>query len=208
MKSGIATAALGAAVLASALAIIYAQTDGLRAVTSDALPAAVIRSRPTIEARLRSADGVPLAGLPGGGSLRLVEITYARCRTICSAQGAALAQIYGAFAPQIDSGSLSLVSLSVDPDDCPGFLERRLKAFGGDRHGWTGACVFDRSALESLHRSTGVVAIRDGSGDIRHTAGMFVVSPTGRVLRYLPSADKQSVALGVLAAQGSEASDD
>jgi cytochrome oxidase Cu insertion factor (SCO1/SenC/PrrC family) len=161
-----------------------------------------------LQARLRSADGAPLTALPGAGSLRLVEITYARCRTICSAQGAALGQIVRAFAPQIDSGSLTLVSLSVDPEDCPRFLEQRLRAFGGQADGWTGACVFDRSDLESLHRSTGVIAIQDRSGDIRHTPGVFVVSPSGQILQYLPLADKQSVALAVLSAQSASAGND
>ena len=208
MKSGIAALALGAAVLALAVVVIYEQTDGLRALTSEALPAVAVRSHPVIQARLRSADGAALTGLPGAGSLGLVEITYARCRTTCSAQGAALGQIARAFAPQIDSGSLTLLSLSVDPEDCPRFLDQRLRAFGGQTHGWTGACVFDRSDLESLHRSTGVIAIRDRSGEIRHTAGMFVVSPSGQILRYLPSADKQSVALALLSAGLKGASDD
>ena len=208
MKSGIASAVLGALVLVSAVAVIYAQTDGLHALTSDALPAVAARSHPALQGRLRSADGAPLEGLPGAGSLRVVEIVYARCRTTCSAQGAALARIFRAFAPQIDSGSLSLVSLSVDPNDCPGYLERRLLAFGGQRHGWIGVCVRDRSDLESLYRSAGVVAIRDRSGEMRHTAGMFVVSRSGRILRYLPSADQQSVALAVQSEQMTEADHD
>jgi cytochrome oxidase Cu insertion factor (SCO1/SenC/PrrC family) len=113
-----------------------------------------------------------------------------------------------AFAPQIHSGSLTLLSLSVDPEDCPRFLDQRLRAFGGQTPGWTGACVRDRSDLESLHRSAGVVTIRDRSGEIRHTAGMFVVSPSGQVLRYLPSGDKQSVSLAVLSAGLKGPSDD
>jgi cytochrome oxidase Cu insertion factor (SCO1/SenC/PrrC family) len=198
VNSGIAALALGAAALAFAVAAIYAQTDGLRAVTSDALPAVAVRSHPALQTRLRAADGAPLAGLPGAGSLRLVEISYARCRTTCAAQGVALAQIARAFAPQIESGFLTLVSLSVDPEDCPRFLEQRLRAFGAQSPGWTGACVLDRSDLESLHRSSGVVAIQDRSGEIRHTPGMFLVSPSGRILRYLPVGDKQSVALALL----------
>jgi len=200
VKAGIAALALGAAALAFAVVVIYAQTDGLRAFTSDALPAAAVRTHPALQPRLRSADGVPLASLPGDGSLRLVEISYARCRTTCSAQGAELAQIARAFALEIHSGSLTLVSLSVDPEDCPRFLQQRLRAFGAQSPGWTGACVVDRSDLESLHRSAGVVAIQDGSGEIRHTAGMFVVSQSGRILRYLPVGDKQSVALALLSA--------
>ena len=208
MKSGIVAVALGAAMLAFILAVIYVQTDGLRAFTSDALPAVAIRSHPALLARLRSGDGQALSGLPGAGSLRLVEITYARCRTTCSAQGAALAQIYRAFGQQIDSGSLTLLSLSVDPQDCPRFLEQRLRAFGGQRHGWTGVCVFDRSDLESLNRSAGVVAIRDRSGEIRHTPGMFIMSSSGHILRYLASNDKQSVALAVLSVQSADTRDD
>ena len=202
MRSDIATAALGALALGLALTVIYAQTDGLRAFTSDALPAAAARAHPTIQMRLRAAGGEEIAGLPGADSLRVVEITYARCRTTCSTQGAALARISQAFAPQIESGSLTLLSLSVDPEDCPRFLEQRLRAFGGDRPGWAGVCVFDGSALASLYRGAGVVAIRDRSGEIRHTPGMFLVSKRGQILRYLPSADKQSVALALLAAQG------
>jgi protein SCO1 len=161
-----------------------------------------------LKARLRSAEGEMLAGLPEAGRLRLVEITYARCRATCSAQGAALTQIFRAFAPQINSGTLSLLSLSVDPADCPGFLERRLQAFGGQRHGWTGVCVSDRADLESLYRSAGIVAIPDRSGEIRHTPGVFLVSGSGQIIRYLSSADRQSVALALLSAGLTDAGND
>jgi cytochrome oxidase Cu insertion factor (SCO1/SenC/PrrC family) len=196
----IASLAIGLATLALLMAVLARETDGLRALTSAALPAVKAQAHPSLHASLHSADGAALDRLPGDGSLRVVEITYERCRTICSIQGSALSDVFGAFPEALASGRLRFVSLSVDPDDCAGALTQRVQRLAGGRAGWQGVCVADAAALARLHRHLGVVAVRDALGEYRHTGGVYLVDAAGHVLSHEAALDKQTLALAVQSA--------
>lgn len=196
----IASLAIGCVALALLLTVLARETDGLRALTSAALPAVKAQAHPSVQAPLHALDGAALERLPGDGSLRIVEITYERCRTICSIQGSALSEVFGAFPEALASGRLRFVSLSVDPDDCAGALAQRVQRLSAGREGWQGACVADAAALARLHRELGVVAVRDALGEYRHTAGFYLVDAEGRVLSHEAALDKQALALAVQSA--------
>ncbi len=196
----IASLALGLVTLVLLLWMLAHETDGLRALTSAALPAVKAQAHPTLRAPLHTADGAALDRLPAEGSLRVVEITYERCRTICSIQGSALAEVFRAFPEALTSGRLRFVSLSVDPDDCSGAIAQRVQRLAAGREGWQGVCVADAAALARLHRQLGIVAVRDALGEYRHTAGVYLIGADGRVLSHEAALDKQTLALAVQSA--------
>jgi cytochrome oxidase Cu insertion factor (SCO1/SenC/PrrC family) len=127
----------------------------------------------------------------------VVEITYERCRTICTVQGGSLAEVFRALYREVSADRLHFVSLSVDPGDCPAGIARRVRRLSGGAQGWDGLCVRDDAALAVLTQRMGVVAIRDDALDYRHTPGVFLVAADGRVLAYEPSLNKQTLVLAI-----------
>jgi cytochrome oxidase Cu insertion factor (SCO1/SenC/PrrC family) len=164
---------LGAATLAGCLWVVFAETEGLRVLTSDRLPAVHAARGPAFAAPLQTSDARSRSALPGPGTLRVVEITYERCRTVCAVQGESLAEAFRALRSDVDAN--------------------RLRS-GVD--GWDGVCVRDAAALALLARRVGLVVIQDG-GDFRHTAGIFLVGSDGRVVAYEPSSNKQTLVLAI-----------
>jgi protein SCO1/2 len=188
---------LGAATLAVCLGVVFAETQGLRVLTSARLPVVRAARGPAFEAPLRTSNAGPLSALPAPGTLRVVEITYERCRTICAVQAESLAEAFRALRSEVDANRLNFVSLSVDPGDCPDGIARRVNRLRSGLKGWHGVCVRDAAGLALLARRVGVVVIQDGRGDFRHTAGIFLVGSDGRVVAYEPSSNKQTLVLTI-----------
>lgn len=188
---------LGVATLAGCLAVLFQETDGLRVLTSDRLP--VVRSMrgPAFAAPLQTSSGQSLSALPAPDALRVVEITYERCRTICAVQGESVAQAYRALRAEVDSKRLHFVSLSVDPGDCPNAIARRVDRLRAGVDGWDGVCVQHAAARASLARQIGLVVVEDEAGEFRHTAGIYLVGSDDRVVAYEPSLNKQRLVLAI-----------
>lgn len=188
---------LGAATLAVCLGVVLAETKGLRALTSARLPIVHAADGPAFEAPLQKSDSEPLSALPAPGTLRVVEITYERCRTICAMQGESLTEAFRALRSYVDVNRLNFVSVSVDPGDCPDGIARRVIRLSAGLNGWHGVCVRDAAGLALLAQRIGVVVIQDVRGDYRHTAGVFLVGSDGRVVAYEPSSNKQTLVLTI-----------
>jgi protein SCO1 len=188
---------LGAATLAACLGVVFGETEGLRVLTSDRLPVVHAARRAAFVAPMQTSDAQPLSALPAAGTLRVVEITYERCRTLCAVNGESLAEAFRALQADVQAKRLYFVSLSVDPDDCPAGIARRVNRLRSGMDGWEGVCVRDAAALAMLARRTGLVVIQDGGGDFRHTAGVFLVGRDGRVVAYEPSSNKQKLVLAI-----------
>lgn len=188
---------LGAATLAGCLWVVFAETEGLRVLTSAQLPTVQAARGPVFAAPLQTSDARSLSALPAPGTLRVVEITFERCRTICAVQGQWLADAFRALRSDVDAKRLQFVSLSVDPDDCPAVIKRRVNRLSSGRDGWDGVCVQDAEALALLARRVGLVVIQDDGGEFRHTSGIFLVGSDGRVVGYEPSLNKQTLVLAI-----------
>jgi protein SCO1/2 len=188
---------LGAATLTACLWVLFAETEGLRVLTSAQLPAVQAGRGPAFAAPLQTTDARSLLTLPAAGTLRVVEITFERCRTICAVQGESLAEAFRALRADVDAKRLHFVSLSVDPEDCPTGIARRVSRLSSGRNGWDGVCVRDAAALGLLARQVGLVVIRDGGGEFRHTTGIFLVGGDGRVAGYERSTNKQTLVLAI-----------
>lgn len=192
---------LGGLTLAGCLGLLIEQTEGFRVLTSARQPAVRALQHPLFELPLRMGTGTGSAAivsrLPEAGLLRVVEITYERCRTVCTVQGGSLAEVFRALQAEVAARRLHFVSVSVDPGDCPAGIAQRVRRLSAGEPGWDGLCVADDAALAILTRSIGVVAIRDGALDYRHTTGIFLVAADGRVLAYEPSLNKQTLVLAI-----------
>ena len=194
---------LGGLTLAGCLGLLIEQTEGFRVLTSARQPAVRALQHPLFELPLRTGTGTGtgsaeiVSRLPAAGLLRVVEITYERCRTVCTVQGGSLAEVFRALHGEVDARRLHFVSVSVDPGDCPAGIAKRVRRLSAGEPGWDGLCVADDAALAVLTRSIGVVAIRDGAQDYRHTTGIFLVAADGRVLAYEPSLNKQTLVLAI-----------
>ena len=189
--------ALGGFTLAGCLYVTFKETDDFRALTSARQPIVRALRHPMFEAPLRTSQAQLVSALPAPGSLRVVEITYERCRTICTVQGGALAEVFRALYREVSAHRLHFVSLSVDPGDCPAGIARRVRRLSAGAQGWDGLCVRDDAALALLTQRIGVVALRDDRRDYRHTGGVFLVGADGRVLAYEPSLNKQTLVLAI-----------
>ena len=192
---------LGGLTLAGCLGLLIEQTEGFRVLTSARQPAVRALQHPLFELPLRMGTGTGSAAivsrLPEAGLLRVVEITYERCRTVCTVQGGSLAEVFRALQGEVAARRLHFVSVSVDPGDCPAGIAKRVRRLSAGEPGWDGLCVADDAALAILTRNIGVVAVRDGALDYRHTTGIFLVAADGRVLAYEPSLNKQTLVLAI-----------
>lgn len=189
--------ALGGLTLAGCLYVAFEETEGFRVLTSARQPVVRALQHPRFEVPLRTSEARLVSALPAPGTLRVVEITYERCRTICTVQGGSLAAVFRALHHEVSAQRLHFVSLSVDPGDCPAGIARRVRRLSAGEGGWDGVCVKDDAALAVLTQRMGVVAIRDDGWDYRHTEGVFLVAADGRVLAYESSLNKQTLVLAI-----------
>lgn len=189
---------LGGVTLAACLAAIAIETQGFRILTSAQQPAVRARDHPMFELPLLAANGATQSSaLPAAGRLRIVEITYERCRSICAVQGSVLTQAFRALHHEVAAQRLHFVSLSVDALDCPAGVGRRVQRLSAGAAGWDGVCVRDEAALALLTKRIGVVAIQDKLRDYRHTEGIFIVAADGHVMSYQPSLKTQTLVLAI-----------
>lgn len=199
--------ALGAATLAACLGVTLQQTDGLRVLTSAREPAVRALEHPRFEAPLRTADDRLVTQLPGAGALRVVEIMFERCNTVCASQAGVLTSAFRALQHDVRARRLHFVSLSVDADDCPTGGARRWRRLAGSAAGWDGVCVRDDAARARLARQIGLVALRDDRLGWRHTEGVFLVNADGHVLAHEPASSAQSLVLTIQRTLSSGAGD-
>jgi protein SCO1/2 len=129
------------------------------------------------------------------GRWLVVDFVYTRCATLCTMQGAELAQVQDRLAAPIARGRVQLLSVSFDPaHDTPDALAGYLRRSGDRGAGWVAARPIDASALERLLRAFGVVVIPDGAGGFIHNAGMHLVDPQGRLVAILDDGDPALIA--------------
>lgn len=117
----------------------------------------------------------------------VIALVYFGCRGVCPLLQAGLAEVSRKSA--LPSGSYNLISVSFDPTDTPTMAadakKNYLAAIGAQfpPERWrflTGS----EDAIASLTRSVGFVYERAGK-EFNHPAGLIVLSPDGKIVRYL-----------------------
>jgi protein SCO1/2 len=189
--------------LASALVCVAgactlaAATDGFRAFTTETARRVAVRAHPVRlpDVALETASRERTSLAQWRGRWLVVDFVYTRCATLCTAQGAELAQLQDRLAAPIAHGRVQLLSLSFDPaHDAPDALAGYLRRSGDRGSGWVAARPIGASALERLLRAFGVVAIPDGADGFIHNVAIQLVDPQGRLVEILDGGDPASIA--------------
>ncbi|MFA5663882.1 SCO family protein [Castellaniella sp.] len=241
MMSAFKTSLCSMAILAAGTAVFAGLTHGFSVFTTEgALQASVQEAPRTVPAvHLQTADGgllswgaeptLPRAsrhpGHPGSAvstPWQVVSFMYTRCTTVCSVQGAEMAQLQALLGPALARGDVALLSISFDPrHDVPAALRRwqarfmpagagagpavAVTAAGLQAHagsGWQVARPVDDAGLKSLLDVFGVKAIPDGLGGFEHNAAFNLVNPQGQLVAVLDWADPQAAARRIRAEIG------
>jgi protein SCO1/2 len=179
---------LGAAVGASAHELT---PDQLRAVTFHQQPGAQV----PLDLRFRDEDGQPVRlGDYFGQRPVILTMNYFHCRNLCPLQLEGL--LNGLNGVSFSLGTdYSIVSLSIDPREGPDLAEStKLRALRGydrrqDGGGWH-VLTGDQAAIDDLTRSVGFEYLYDPDADeYAHPLGIVLLTPDGRVSRYLYGLD-------------------
>jgi len=176
-----------AAVLAAGVGALLAETEGLRAFTSEtARRLAVAHApKPLPVVPLRDERGerieIPIPGRP-----MLVEFIYTSCPTLCTTLAASFARIQDRLAEAGAPPALQLLSVSFDPGrDDPAALRAYAEAHGADPARWRVALPESGADLRTLLEAFGVVVIPDGEGGFVHNAALHLVDRGGRLAAIL-----------------------
>ena len=181
------TALATAVVLLAGAGAFLAETEGLRAFTSEsARRLAVARApRPLPSVVLRDDRGERLH-LPNPGRPMLVDFVYTSCPTLCVTLGASFARIQERLGEAGVPPAVQLLSVSFDParDDAPA-LRAYAEAHGADPTRWRVVLPESEADLRTLLEAFGIVVIPDGEGGFVHNAALHLVDRGGRLAAIL-----------------------
>lgn len=118
----------------------------------------------------------------------ILSLTYYSCSNLCDKISAAVAGLLGRL-PSEPGKDYSVITVSFNDKDTPADAIRKkndvIKTIGRPfpEEGWrflTGSSA----SITRLTDSTGFKFLRDGD-DFRHPAALIVISPKGKIIRYL-----------------------
>jgi protein SCO1/2 len=171
---------------ASGAALVYAWTLGLSAFTSYsyALVKAgpLPRAAPDISFVDQFGNERRLASLQGRHVL--LHVFYGTCLTVCPVVIEELREIYAAM-PAARRSKLVILSFSVDPArDSAGRLLDLWRGEGAFE-GWIMAQPVG-SSLDRVWQEFGIWIFQKADGTVNHSADLFLIDPTGRIVRVFP----------------------
>lgn len=183
--------------LAAAIGVLAAATDGFRAYTTETARRIRVREHqpvvPPLPLQTAASEQTSFGELRG--RWLLVDFIYTRCTTYCSLQGAEFARLQRELAGEIAAGKVALLSVSFDPErDDPAALAAYQRIRGGHGAGWIAARPVNAADLATLMRVFGVVAVPDRLGGFVHNAAFAVVDPDGRLVEILDWDDPDGAA--------------
>jgi len=163
-------------------------THGFSAVTSFSAarvaPGPLPRPAPRFEVIDQAGREFDLGAEEGG--FRLVQAMYLRCPDVCPIAMSRLQRLAAALS-DIPPSHLRAVSISVDRDT-PDRLRTVWEAYGAPSN-WSFVTPADGTRDDELLRQLGIWVYRRPDGLINHGVDIFVIDPTGSVVRIL-SADE------------------
>jgi protein SCO1/2 len=182
-SAGGRTALATAAVLAAGVGALLAETEGLRAFTSEsARRLAVARAPKPLPGVVLRTDRGERLDFPIPGRPMLVEFVYTSCPTLCTTLAASFARIQDRLAEAGAPPALQLLSVSFDPArDDPAALRAYAEAYGADPARWRVVSPAREADLRTLLEAFGVVVIPDGEGGFVHNAALHRVDGAGRL---------------------------
>ncbi len=135
---------------------------------------------------------VRLGDLVGAGRPVLLTLNYFRCKTLCDVQLERIAESLRVLS-DVGAGTFRVLTVSIDPKDSPADAARKrdvyLRRLGRPDLDWS-FLVGAESQISALAGSLGFAYRYDARSDqFAHAPVLFVLSPDGRVSRYLYGLD-------------------
>lgn len=204
------------AIIALVLAAMPLSPAGARSSFDvDTLATLGFRQRPgahlPLDTVLRREDGqaVHLAQYFGNRPV-VLAFDYLRCKTLC---GVVLGNLAAALDPlPLDAGrDYEVVAVSIDPHETPADARAAHGKYGarfGETAHWH-LLTGDAAAVRTVADAVGFRYRYDGSiGQYAHAAGVTILSPSGRVSRYILGLDYRplDLRLGLVEASAGEVS--
>lgn len=196
------TAVASLVICATAGALWWRGTDGLRAFTTEqARRNAVARSPRTLPVvALDDQDGRSFTLAAYRGEPLAVDFVYTQCVTVCTLLSASFQRLDRAERTRRAAGGsrLRLVTISFDPRDTPDKLREYASRYQADGRDWRFARVHHAHDVPSLLGAFGIIVIPDGRGDFQHNAAVHLLDAQGRLARVLDiDADPGDVARAI-----------
>jgi len=150
-----------------------------------------VGERVTLELPFRDEAGNPLTlKQAAGGKPVILALVYYRCPMLCTLILNGLGEALQELRPSAGEG-FTVISLSFDPREGPELArskkEQYLKAYGRPSadQGWR-FLTGEAEPLARLCRETGYRTVLDPStGEIAHGSALILLTPAGRISRYL-----------------------
>jgi protein SCO1/2 len=177
-----------AAILAIGLTLISWQTEGGRAFTSESLRRLQVeKNAPRLPALAVIDERGKTQALPvlvaEGPLVWIADFFYARCTSLCLAQGTVMAQLQRQILEQGLEHRVGLLSISFDPaHDRPDVLQSYARRMGAEPGVWRFATLARPDERRALLAHFGLVVIPAPLGEFEHNAALYVISADGRLL--------------------------
>ena len=161
------------------------ETEGFNVVTVNGSRQLDIerRPRPLPDVQLMDQNGQLFSLAEYWGDPVLVDFIYTRCPTICGLFGDEFNRVRE-WQTSHPKQRVNLVSISFDLEND----DRESLRLYGDRYGarapqWRIAAPLDRSGLDALRRTFGLIVIPDGMGGFIHNGDVYLIDARGRLAR-------------------------
>ena len=164
---------------------LWWQTDGLRAFTLESARRLSVEQTPIAlaETDLEISEGGIANWRDWQSQYLIVDFVYTRCGTTCNTLGHEFRRIQKEAGDLIDTGKLTLLSVSFDPDrDGPEQLNAYIRRYSPDTHSWKAARANAIDTAQMLDEF-GVIVIPDGWGGYLHNAAMHLIAPGGKLIK-------------------------
>ena len=183
----------GAAVLVLAFgcAALILATDGGYVWTAEGARRQAVLANPKSlpDYALSDSQGNRLSLAVQGSPLRVVDLIYTRCPTVCLAMGAQLRMLQTELAAAGLLEQVEILSITFDPADDAAALADYLGRFHAMESGWRAARFDDEEDLDRALDDLGVVVIPEPDVGFVHNAAFYLVE-RGRLVAILDVEDR------------------
>ncbi|MER1939312.1 MULTISPECIES: SCO family protein [unclassified Castellaniella] len=174
--------------LAAGVGVLFGLTSGFTALTAETARRQDIQVHPREipSARVLTDSGQQQSLrrlLHDDGRVAIVNFFYARCISLCLAQGSLTERLQNAIEAEGLQDKLRLISLSFDPRDDAQDLARYSVRMGANPKVWQFYTLEDPDQRKAILDLFGIVVVPAPLGEFEHNAAFHVVTPGGQLVR-------------------------
>lgn len=185
-----------AVVAVTGVFVLWRATDGFQAFTAESARRLAVLEHPMAvpQVQLQDQFGRHITLDDYRGQWLLATFIYTQCSDMCPALETSFQQVYKGLPKERLGQDVSLLTASFDTDnDSVEALHRYANYFQADGDGWRMVRVPDSGELEHLLKRLGVVVIPDDKGGFEHNVAIYLIDPSGQVVRIFDYDDPAQV---------------